>query len=380
MSTGWAAICRFGGIGDNLIAASVLPLLSRRYKGVDVFTEEPNSVVFENNPHVSRLVVKTKEEMAVPESGAVGWQKWFANRAGEYDLFVNLSHSCENLLAMQAGQTQFYWPAHWRRKNCGRNYLETVHDICGLPHIFSPLFYPTEEEVHKALLTKDNLGPRDRKKIAWVISGSRIDKNYPYAAQTVSRLISELHATVLLIGAPSNRDVGIAKQIGDEVKKALGNNDNVHAAISPEPSTQWTETAPGKRNKIEQTTPLWPVRRMLTQVQHCDLVIGPDTGAMWAVALEAVPKIVLLSHASPENITKHWRNTKSLHADQEIVPCWPCHQLHDDEKTCRLNEEKTAAACMSDISAEAILQTAAELLNPPTIKTETELIQYDRHC
>jgi ADP-heptose:LPS heptosyltransferase len=377
MRTGWAAICRFGGIGDNLIAASVLPLLARKYKGVDVITEEPNSVIFKNNPHLSRVIVKTKEEL--PNTGAVDYQKWFANRANEYDLFVNLSHSCENLLAMQAGQTQFYWPAHWRRKHCGKNYLETVHDICGLPHVFGPLFYPTEEEVHKALLTKDNLGPRNRKKIAWVISGSRLDKTYPYSAQAVSRLISELNATVLLIGAPSNRDVALAKQIGDEVKKALGNHDNVHAAISPEPTTQWKETAPGKRYEIAPAEPIWPVRRMLTQVQKCDLVIGPDTGAMWAVALEDIPKIVLLSHASPENITKHWRNTKTLHASQERVPCWPCHQLHDDEKTCKLNEEKTAAACMSDISAQAIVSAAAELLddNP---KLEMEMIQYDRDC
>ena len=376
MSTGWAAICRFGGIGDNLIASSVLPLLARRYKGVDVITEKPNSVLFENNPHVSRLVVKERDEL--PNSGALDWQKWFSNRANEYDLFVNLSHSCENLLAMQAGQTQFYWPKAWRRKHCGRNYLEVVHEICGLPYIFNPRFYPTDDEIEKAKLTKKNLS--DRKQIGWIISGSRLDKTYPYQAQVVSRLISELNVTVLLLGAPNNRDVGIAQKIGDEVKMALGNNDNVHAAISPEPTTQWSESAPGKRNKIEQSKPLWPVRRMLTQVQHCDLVIGPDTGAMWAVAMENVPKIALLSHASPENITKHWRNTVTLHADQERVPCWPCHQLHDEEKTCRLNEEKTAAACMSDISAQAILSAAADLLNGDPKQLPTEIVKYDWHC
>ena len=37
-------------------------------------------------------------------------------------------------------------------------------------------------------------------------------------------------------------------------------------------------------------------------------MIGPDTGLMWGVAMEAMPKIMLLSHASPENITKHWTN------------------------------------------------------------------------
>jgi ADP-heptose:LPS heptosyltransferase len=100
------------------------------------------------------------------------------------------------------------------------------------------------------------------------------------------------------------------------------------------------------------------VRRTLAFAQACDLVIGPDTGIMWGVAFEAVPKIMLLSHASPENITKHWINTITLTANQGRVPCWPCHQLHDDHSTCTPNADNSGAACMTDISVEAIIGAA----------------------
>ena len=68
-----------------------------------------------------------------------------------------------------------------------------------------------------------------------------------------------------------------------------------------------------------------------------------------------MPKIVLLSHASPTNITKHWVNTITLHADQARVPCWPCHQLHETPETCVKAEKADAAACITDIHDTVVL-------------------------
>jgi hypothetical protein len=78
--------------------------------------------------------------------------------------------------------------------------------------------------------------------------------------------------------------------------------------------------------------------------------------------MEPMPKIILLSHASPENITKHWVNTTTLHADPEKISCWPCHQLHDEIGTCRKAENANAAACISDINHEAVLIAAKAAL------------------
>jgi hypothetical protein len=89
-----------------------------------------------------------------------------------------------------------------------------------------------------------------------------------------------------------------------------------------------------------------------------DLVITPDTGTGWATAMEPMPKILLHSHASKENIAKHWVNTTSLHADTNRVPCWPCHRLHDDMSTCKsAKDNPNAAACMADISVQSIVET-----------------------
>jgi hypothetical protein len=71
---------------------------------------------------------------------------------------------------------------------------------------------------------------------------------------------------------------------------------------------------------------------------------------------------MLHGHASVENITKHWVNTISLTPDPQRVPCFPCHRLHDDQSTCRMNEFNNGAACISDISADVVLTTAKLLL------------------
>ena len=86
-------------------------------------------------------------------------------------------------------------------------------------------------------------------------------------------------------------------------------------------------------------------------------------------AFEDIPKVIMLSHASEENITKGWLNTITLHADPERVDCWPCHRLHSDPSTCRKAKDKdvNAAACMADISVETIVQSVKKLLHKDNV-------------
>src|SRR5215213_8449478 len=333
-----AAICRLGGIGDNLIVSSTLPLLREKYGWLEVITQPPQSAIFENNPHIARLSERPRNSL--PQDG-MAWQKWFTDRAIEYDFFCNLSHSVETMVALTQGQTQFYWPTAFRQQYCGVNYLERVHDIVGVPHQFNPRFYPTLKERDRAAETKCGMG---NTVIGWCLAGSRLDKVYPPSALAIARLIRELGVSVVMFGSPG-RDFEGAKIILQHVTDANGSHQGLHLALSPDPEN-----------------PSWPIRRMLTQIGTCDLVIGPDTGAMWSVAMEDMPKVMLLSHASAENITKHWRNTTTLHADPKRVPCWPCHQLHETPETCRPNAANNGAACISDIGVEMIVATARRLL------------------
>ena len=343
----WAAVCRFGGVGDNLIAAGVFPDLVRQGNHVEIITSKHAGCVFEHNPWASKVSIC--EDGDQPGDGGIEWQKWFDRRSHEYGgRLFHFSHSVETTLAFVQAQTAFWWPERVRRRLCHKSYLEMAADIAGTSYGFPPLFHSSEAEKAKAAATKALMGERV---IGWVICGSRFDKVYPYSAMAIARLIRELETPVMLIGEPGG-GYEIAKDIQAQVTKHNGDEKGLFL-IGADPVLAAN----------------WPIRRSLAQAQACDLVIGPDTGVMWAVAMEAMPKIMLLSHASPENITKHWKNTVTLHADQGRVPCFSCHRLHDTVETCHLNKDGTGVACISDISAEDILRCAAAAISRQPISS-----------
>ena len=96
------------------------------------------------------------------------------------------------------------------------------------------------------------------------------------------------------------------------------------------------------------------IRQTLALAQQCDAVIGPETGVLNAVAFESMRKVVLLSHSSHENLTKHWTNTVALMP--QGVSCYPCHQLHFDRRYCRQDEETGAAVCQRSIAPETVYE------------------------
>jgi len=335
----WAAIARMGGVGDNLVAGSPLRALKRQGYMTEVITSEPNHVVYFNNPHIDKLTVKNVER-DIANKDHSKWQAWMAARANEYDVFVHASHSMEGRHAVFKDMTSFWWPEEYRRKICAGSYLETAHDLAGVPYEFGPLYFMTDEERANAAQATKIMGERY---LCWVLSGTRIDKIYPPAPHAIARIVKEVGAPVMLLGGPSEKEHFMAKKILEIAKSQNGVRDGVHSAV-PEPS--------GERS--------WPLRTTLGLAMGASLVVTPDTGPAWAVAMESMPKIVMVSHASAENITKHWINTVTLHADPNHVPCWPCHRLHDDISTCVENKDTEGAACISDISIETLVRAVAE--------------------
>lgn len=354
---GWVGVCRLGGLGDDMIAASVLPALKQKWGHVEFITKKPWSVVLDNNPFIDKLT--NKDDADIPATDAEAWQMWFVARAREYDAFYHLTHSCEITRALFPAQSQFWWPASARRKLCGQNYLETVHDICEVP--YAPIgahFYPTEDEL--ALARQDRVeklaAGRTGPLIGWVCSGSRLDKRHPRGGIAIARLIRELDATVALFGG-WQKERAIATEIETQVRQHNGSLDGLRTCLS-----------------LSDREDIWPIRRSLTQLQICDLVITPDTGPAWAVSMCPLPKIVLLSHASAENITKYWINTTTLAADPERVPCHPCHRLHSNNSTCVANFENDGPACTSDITVETIVRAARAALDG-FVPVQTHLIR-----
>jgi ADP-heptose:LPS heptosyltransferase len=336
MSTGWACLARFGGIGDNLIVASALRPLKRLGYKVEMLTDHKHGVVFINNPFIDKLTILPDKH--IPPGP--GWNEWFAQRSKEYELFAHLSHTCEGRHALNVGSSGFWWNQAYRRKLCAGSYLETAHDIAGVPYDFGPMFFPTEDELARARRTKAEIGDPY---IAWVISGSRVDKIHPYSGMVISRIIQETGMPVVMFGAGGSQ-FEHAKAISEHILRQNSTDKGLHLALSPDGSD------PGGHMH-------WNTRRSLTFLLLADLVITPDTGMAWAASMELMPKIVMVSHASAENITTHWRNTITLHADPDEIPCWPCHRLHDTIDTCvPMKDLGQAAACMGDIPTELIVQ------------------------
>lgn len=335
----WACIARMGGLGDNLMASSVLPGLKARWGKVEVISKAPCHEVFLNNPFVDKLTVWPKDEEIADMKV---WSQAMRRRLGEYDFAVHLSHSCEGKLVFFDTQTEFDWPDKMRRKMAERSYLGYIHDICDLPHDFAPNFFPMEHEVATARNVAARIrSVRDAPIVGWCLSGSRIDKAYPGAPAAIARLL-ELGLNVMMFGAPG-KEFLMAKEIERQLIQQTGPDERgssagLYLAMS---------------DNIEK--PDWPMRRSFSQLQMCDAVVAPDTGPSWAVAMREMPKVILLSHASPLNITHKWVNTTTLHADQSRVSCHPCHQLHNSFLTCRKAKDVEAAACISDIPVNAIV-------------------------
>lgn len=355
---GWACIVRLGGIGDNLIAASTLRPLKKMGYMIEVITREPQSVVFENSPYIDKLTIKSDREL--PQDGPINWQKYWWSRSCEFAKFVNLSHSVEVLMARFQAETAFWWSPEFRRKMCGHSYLEAAHDVVGVPHEFGPLFFPTSEEIEDIADFKKRNGLDKKPLIGWVVSGTRIDKMYPFGGLAMARIISELGVNIIMLSSPSSVrpiDAQHAEQVLNHVKVTNSSEKGLYEA----------RDVPGAHS--------WSIRRMLTLAMGCDLVIGPDSGIMWGVAMEERPKIVLHSHASVDNITKHWKNTISLHADQKKVPCWPCHLLHDTADTCmemqlraglKPSTEDIGSACIRSIDVQTLIKAVTAALGNET--------------
>lgn len=343
----WVGLFRAAGIGDSLIASSPLSLLAKDYN-IEMLCDGEWAYMWDNNPYITKLTKLPEDCPPRNLPNSVEWEKWWRDRARGFEKFFNLSHSCEYSLAFAPGQVMFDWPASLRRSLSNRNYLEMVHDICEVPHDFTigPRFYPTDEEREKAIETKSRMGER---LLGICLAGSRIDKVWPYLGQLVVKVRRELGLTVVLFGAPAQRDWLLCQKVFEIVEQHLGTKEGVFSAIT---------------NDGKLTAADWPVRRTLAQLQTCDAVITPDTGTAWAVAMEPMPKLVLLSHASKFNITEHWRNTISLHADPKRVPCWPCHRLHDTPDTCVKAEKADAAACMADIHDTVVMEHLHRIFAP----------------
>ncbi|MCK0507907.1 methyltransferase domain-containing protein [Aromatoleum anaerobium] len=307
-----ACVCRFGGFGDMIMASNVLPALKREGFHVTLMTTPKGQDILQHDPHVDAWFIQDDNQVPNHEL-AMFWQA----QATRFDRFINLSESVEGTLLPIPGRANFFWPDHIRRRELNKNYLEWTSDLAGVPYASESKFYPSPAEETRA---RNRLVP-GAFNVVFALAGSSIHKFWPHMDSLIARCMLELPDVHFHL-------------VGDHACKIL------EAGWELEP-------------RVHCLSGELSIRDTLTLAKFADCVLGPETGVLNAVAFEALPKIILLSHSSIENLTKHWINTATLTPTfADDVKCWPCHRLHYSSEHCLQNPETGAALCQQAIGPE----------------------------
>lgn len=331
-------VIRYGAIGDTVQAISLLKVLKEEGYHVTFVCAWPGSMLAETDPHIDRLIVQTQNQVPMSQLGHLWlWMERKGNYGKPFDKWVNLTESVENNLLAIPGNVKFGWAPLVRHRTMNFNYLEHQHGLAEIPFRPSYKFYPLPEEVkwreqEQAAMAKRGI----KKRILWALAGSsRTHKVYPHM-QDIWRHVLQYYP-----------DWGVVT-IGDNSTQAFEFGD---FATNPR---FWA--ASGRYN----------LRQTATLVETADIVIGPETGLMSMAAFYPMPKVVLLTHSTIENLTRDWVNTASLWAPNTHCPgrganlVAACHKMLPTFEGCRQHEKFLTAQCSAETKPEwvwEVLQT-----------------------
>lgn len=308
-------VVRYGGFGDMLQAANILPELKRQGYHVTLMTTPKGQDILRHDPHVDAWLIQDDDQVPNHEL-AEFWKVW----RKKFDKFINLCESVEGTLLAMPGRANHGWPDNMRRQRMNDNYLEFTAQLAELPYRSETRFYASDSEKQKARELIEVNGGKDSFHVLWALSGSSTHKFYPHQDQVIDKLLTmwpQLHVVLA----------------GDAICKIL--------------EAGWED-----HPRVTLTSGELSIRDTLALAQVVDCVVGPETGVLNAVAFEPVGKVILLSHSSAENLTKHWVNSQVLTSQK--TPCYPCHRLHYGREFCPAHEESGAAMCQFDIAPYAV--------------------------
>ena len=326
-----ACVVRYGGFGDMIQASSVFPRLKEQGYNVCLNVTERGAEISGTDPNVDELLVQKTDQ--IPANRLLEyWEKM----SPCFDKVIQLSESIEgNLLIMGSRFEQLNgetvrvpadprfneWSQEEIHKECNKNYMEETHDRAEVPYEFSPKFFPTKKEKRWARDVRRRI--KTKNVILWALAGSSVHKVYPWTDMIISRILLK-------------RDDVSFVTVGDDLCQLL-------------------ELGWEKEKKVITKSGKWSIRKTLAFLDVCDIVIGPETGVLNAASTLDCHKIVMLSHSSKENLSKHWNNTTTLEPEYYEDFCFPCHKLHYGFNTCHRDDATGGAMCASNIKPETIV-------------------------
>jgi len=309
-----AAVVRYGAWGDALQASSAIAALKREGYHITFYCTPRAMEVLKLDPNIDDFYVQDTDQ--IPNDALPYFWEWEERK---YDKWVNLSQTVEDSWLALDGHAKHRWPHSVRHKYLNVNYVQFQHEIAEVPYS-KPLskFYPSPEEVQTMdkKVRKWDAEPL----VLFAASGSSGHKVWPYMDQIIARI---------LVTYPKGQVV----IVGNELDEIL--------------QDPWE-----KEPRVKKMCNVLSIRETLTLAQMSDIVIGPETGVLNSVAMEPIPKIVLLSHSSHENLTRDWINTFAVFSTR--TKCYPCHILHYNFDYCHRDPGLGTAKCQTDIPADAV--------------------------
>ena len=304
-----AGLVRVGAKGDAVWASSPCALLKEQGYHVTAYVARTGAEILAADPNIDRLVELPDGALEDDEL-----LEFWAREAAKHDKWINLIGSVEQRLLFHPSSNEFFLPQSLRHRFGNVNYLEMIHDYAGLPHDFRQKYYPTAAETEWAETVRAKLPPGPL--VVLNPCGSGPAKTWPHA-QRFLELMAAAKINVVVLG-----DLRLPLEEINENTAIVG-----------------TE---------------WPVRAALAFAQLADVVVATESLIANAVAFEPMLKIVMLSHSTQENLTKHWINTAAV---EPQVACHPCHRIHGAHLGfCSKDTVTGAAACMASAPAETIAE------------------------
>lgn len=296
-----ACIARYGALGDYIMVTPLIKALHNDGYKITLNSTPYSIDLAKHNPYISNTINQERNIIPNPLLGEY-WKYW----TPRYDKYINLSESIEGKLLKLEGRREFYTPQSWRSSVCQDNYYDYTLKLGGYENIVGQngelYFNKTEEREAKEILEPY----KDKFIIGWGLRGSSYHKNYPLAEFVCKEFLDNHPDSIILL-------------LGD------------HASVDREFDLDRVVRLSGKLSP----------RQSACLIQHLDCVVSPESFIANVAGCYEVPKIILLSHSGPHNLTKYWKNCITLRPDPGIAPCYGtdgCHQLHYNLESCPLLE------------------------------------------
>ena len=247
------AIVRYGAWGDVIQMSSILPLLKEDGYHITLYTVERAWEAVKHEPLIDKVILQDTEQVPNLWLG-----DFWAALAKKYDKFVNLSESVEGSLLAMPGRAPFLWNTASRHAYMNHNYLEMTHKLAGVAYE-KPLmrYFSTEEEKKWAQNERRRMGADPL--IMWVLAGSSIHKVWAGIDTVLARIMLTFPQAKVIT-------------VGDERCKNM-----IEAPWVQEP-------------RVIRRSGVWDIRQTMGMAHACDLVIGPETGVLNAVAMASMQR------------------------------------------------------------------------------------------